>query len=445
MSGRNGSAAPPPISLEARFWFNSEINSRHYLIPGAIAIIMTLIGTLLTALVVAREWEHGTMEAVMSTPASVLEILLGKLIPYFGLGLLATFGCTLLATHAFGVPLRGSVFRPVFAYVGVSGTGARSGSVDLDRDAQSIHRVATCGICRLSAGIHAFGLSYSRSAACQRWLQVLTYVVPARYFVASLQTVFLAGDVWGQFIPNILAMLAIGVVLVCDRRAKHAQDGGRLAMRLGAQMVKELLSYFRDPAQRLSLFGPPLIQLFILSSAATLEVSNVDIAVFNEDSGSAAHEMIERIKAAHFVDEIIMVDRQATITQMIDQRKVLAGIHFSPDFSRDVAAGRPATVQVLIDGRRANAGQIAFSYLQTIVGEYGTALGGTQFVGVPQPEVRQLVQREPAVFLVFRPRHDGRAGDVAERSFVTAFRSPRSASWARSISCWCRRRRRSKS
>ena len=85
---------------------------------------MTLIGTLLTALVVAREWERGTMEAVMSTPATVLEILLGKLLPYFGLGLVATFGCTLLATHAFGVPMRGSLLCAVHSDVGVSGTCA---------------------------------------------------------------------------------------------------------------------------------------------------------------------------------------------------------------------------------------------------------------------------------------------------------------------------------
>ena len=105
-----------------------ELNSRNFLIPGSIAIVMTLIGTLLTALVVAREWERGTMEAVMSTPASVLEILLGKLLPYFGLGLVATFGCTLLATLAFDVPLRGSLFRAVPADVGVSDSGARSGT-----------------------------------------------------------------------------------------------------------------------------------------------------------------------------------------------------------------------------------------------------------------------------------------------------------------------------
>ncbi|MCB1572117.1 MAG: ABC transporter permease subunit, partial [Xanthomonadales bacterium] len=88
-------AALPPaprITLKPRFWFNPEIDTRRALLPGAVAIVMTIIGTLLTALVVAREWERGTMEAIMSTPASVPEILIGKLLPYFLLGLAATIG-----------------------------------------------------------------------------------------------------------------------------------------------------------------------------------------------------------------------------------------------------------------------------------------------------------------------------------------------------------------
>jgi ABC-2 type transport system permease protein len=173
-------------------------------------------------------------------------------------------------------------------------------------------------------------------------------------------------------------------------------------MRLWAQIVKEMRSYLRDPQQRIQLFGPPLIQLFVLSSAATLEVSNVDIAVFNEDSGAASHEMIERIKAAHFVHEVILVDRQASITHMIDQRKVLAGIHFTPDFSRDVAAHRTADVQTLIDGRRANAGQITLSYLQSIANDYGADLAGVD-AAVVQGAVRNWFNENLHYFWFFVP------------------------------------------
>ena len=108
MAGVAHSRGARALALEPRFWFNPEIKSRHFLMPGAIAIIMTLIGTLLTAMVVAREWERGTMEALMSTPATVLEILLGKLLPYFALGLSRDILAALLAVNVFDVPLRGS-------------------------------------------------------------------------------------------------------------------------------------------------------------------------------------------------------------------------------------------------------------------------------------------------------------------------------------------------
>ena len=95
------------IHLEPRYWFNPEVRSQNFLIPGSVAIIMTLIGTLLTALVVAREWERGTMEALMATPIGVSEFLLGKLIPYFLLGMAAM--C--LADHGRRVGLRRPLSR----------------------------------------------------------------------------------------------------------------------------------------------------------------------------------------------------------------------------------------------------------------------------------------------------------------------------------------------
>src|SRR5262249_40581632 len=102
-------AAAPLVVAEPRVWFNPEINSRNFLLPGAVAIIMTLIGTLLTALVVAREWERGTMEALMATPIGRLEFLLGKLIPYFVLGMAARGLSVAVAVFFFDVPFRGSV------------------------------------------------------------------------------------------------------------------------------------------------------------------------------------------------------------------------------------------------------------------------------------------------------------------------------------------------
>ncbi len=220
------------------------------------------------------------------------------------------------------------------------------------------------------------------------WLQTITYIIPARYFVASLQTVFLTGDVWAQFVPNILAMLAVGAgfFILVARNTHKSMD--LLTCGWGRKSSKRCSSISSIEQTRITFIGPPLLQLCLLSYAATMEVRNVDIAVVNDDTGRASHELVERIGAASFVDEVIVADRAETIAQLVDRRDVLVGIHIAADFSRDVAAGRPATVQVLIDGRRGNSGQIALSYLQNIVKDYGAELTGAPGAGIPQTEIR---------------------------------------------------------
>ncbi|NLF02106.1 MAG: ABC transporter permease [Anaerolineales bacterium] len=200
-----------PVVLEPRYWFNPELESRRALIPGAIAIIMTIIGTMLTALVVAREWERGTMEAVLSTPASVAEILIGKLLPYFILGMLSTLGATALAVFVFGVPLRGSLttlllLSAVFM-VPALGQGLLISSL-------ARNQFLAAQIALISGFLPAFMLSgfLYEIDAMPAAIRAITLLVPARYFVDSLKTVFLAGDVWPVFIPNLVAMAAIGSV-----------------------------------------------------------------------------------------------------------------------------------------------------------------------------------------------------------------------------------------
>jgi ABC-2 type transport system permease protein len=153
-------------------------------------------------------------------------------------------------------------------------------------------------------------------------------------------------------------------------------------VRLGAQIIKELLVNLRDGQVRLTFLGPPLLQVCLLAFAATLEVRNVDIAVVNDDTGRASHELVQRIAAAGFVDEVVVADRSETIARLVDRRDVLIGVHIAADFSRDVAAGRSAAVQVLVDGRRGNSGQIALSYLQNIVSDYGAELTGVAAASV---------------------------------------------------------------
>lgn len=144
--------------------------------------------------------------------------------------------------------------------------------------------------------------------------------------------------------------------------------------RLYILIIKELISYFRDTRMRAILIGPPLAQLLVFSFAVTLEVRNVDVAVLDQDSGQTSTQFVERLQASSFVRTLIPVHDMATMTKLIDERKVLLGIRFTPNFSRDILAGDTGVVQVLLDGRRANAAQIVLNYTTALAAKLGASL-----------------------------------------------------------------------
>jgi ABC-2 type transport system permease protein len=200
-----GKKLPLPIVLEQRIWFNPALSSRLFLVPGLIAIIMTLIGSMLTAMVVAREWERGTMEALMVTPVRMIEMLAGKLIPYFILGMGGMFFSVAIAIWQFDVPLYGSFWlltlcSALFMLVALM--------IGLLISIMSKNQFVAGQVALLVTFLPAFILSgflfdiNSMPAA----IQLLTHLVPARYFVAILQTLFLAGDIWPVVLSNMAAL-----------------------------------------------------------------------------------------------------------------------------------------------------------------------------------------------------------------------------------------------
>ncbi|MEO3433723.1 ABC transporter permease [Inquilinus sp. CAU 1745] len=147
--------------------------------------------------------------------------------------------------------------------------------------------------------------------------------------------------------------------------------GGRIA----ALVVKELLAILRDPKGRLVLIAPPLIQLLIFSYAATLEVKNVEIAILNQDAGRWSAELIQRIDGSPTFTRLVYLHGPEALEEAIDRGRVIAAIRIGPDFSRDIEAGRPATVQAILDGRRSNAAQIVAGYIGRIVDGMSPAPG----------------------------------------------------------------------
>src|SRR5690606_13025069 len=134
-----------------------------------------------------------------------------------------------------------------------------------------------------------------------------------------------------------------------------------------ALIIKELLAVLRDPKGRASLIGPPIVQLLVFAYAATLEVRNVDLLVLNRDGGKWGDEPVQPVEGAPACRKITHAPSPAALHDAIDRQRVIAAVHIGPTFSRDIEAGRPADVQIILDGRRSNASQIVGGYLNQIV------------------------------------------------------------------------------
>ena len=198
-----------PLRVQQRIWFNSELRSRNFLVPGLIAIIMTLIGALLTALVMAREWERGTMEAIMVTPVTMGELLLRKILPYFILGMGGMGLSVAMAVWLFDVPIRGSLWL-LFITSSLFMLAALGMGLFISSVARSQFVAGQIAI--IATYLPAFMLSgFIFDIDSMPWvIQMLTHVIAARYFVSILQTLFLAGNVWSVTITNSIALIVIG-------------------------------------------------------------------------------------------------------------------------------------------------------------------------------------------------------------------------------------------
>lgn len=208
----------PAVNIEQRFWYNPELESRYFLLPGSIAIVMTLIGTLLTALVVSREWERGTMEALMATPVKITELLLGKLIPYYILGMGSMMICFLVSVYFYHVPFRGSllvllIVASVFLLAALA--------LGLLISTIAKNQFVASQVAMVAAFLPSFMLSgfIFEITTMPPPIRAITYLIPASYFVPTLQTLFLVGNVWKLIAINLF-FLTLAVIILFSITAK---------------------------------------------------------------------------------------------------------------------------------------------------------------------------------------------------------------------------------
>lgn len=208
-----GETFEPLIDVQMRYWFNPAAISQHFIIPGAITIIMTVVGAILTSLVVAREWERGTMEALLSTEITRAELLLCKLIPYYFLGMLAMLLCMLVSVFILGVPYRGSlpILFVITSLFLLSTLGMGLLISTITRNQFNAAQVALNAAFLPSIMLSGFIFQIDSMPAV---IRAVTYVIPARYFVSTLQSLFLAGNIPVVLLVNVLFLIASAVMFI---------------------------------------------------------------------------------------------------------------------------------------------------------------------------------------------------------------------------------------
>ncbi|WP_338882828.1 ABC transporter permease [Xenorhabdus sp. TH1] len=212
--GQNrGISTTPLIDTQIRYWFNPAAISRHFLIPGAVSIIMTVVGAILTSLVVAREWERGTMEALLSTQVTRTELLLAKLLPYQMLGSFVMVLCMLFTVFVLGVPYRGSLWILALVSSLYLATALGMGLLisTLTRNQFNAAMISLNAAFLPAIMLSGFVFEIDSMPAL---IQASTYIIPARYFVSSLQTLFLAGNIGTVLMTNLLLLIASSIVFI---------------------------------------------------------------------------------------------------------------------------------------------------------------------------------------------------------------------------------------
>ena len=208
----DGNSKSAGIRIEQVSWYNPELKSRYFILPNSIAIIMTLIGMLLTALVIAREWERGTMESILTTKASKLQIISAKYVAYYCLAILSAAFCTFLSVIVFEVPFRGSLIvyfitSSLFLFVSI-GMGCLISTLTRN---QFLASVAAAMFGFLPAVILSGGLF--EISSMPHIIQVLTNIIPATHFVPIIKNLFMAGNIWPIIFSESLNLLIFGLLM----------------------------------------------------------------------------------------------------------------------------------------------------------------------------------------------------------------------------------------
>jgi len=209
----------PLIDPRVRVWYNPELKSKNFIIPGLIAVIMSIIAAILTSLTFAREWERGTMEQLISTPVKTPELIMGKLVPYFLIGFLDMVVSVFIGVFLFGVPLRGNVFL-LMTLSSIFLFGGLSFGILISIVAKS--QIVASQVAMVASYLPAFLLSGFMFSIFNmpKPLQIMTHIIPARYFVSILKGIFMKGSTFRFLALETFLLSVFGLIVFALANAK---------------------------------------------------------------------------------------------------------------------------------------------------------------------------------------------------------------------------------
>ena len=352
-----------PVGVQNRLWFNEANESRSFLVPGTHRLVMTLIGAMLTSLVMAREWERGTFEALFVTPVRIDEILLGKTIPVFPpgddrLGALPAGGEISVSRSV--SRLAPGAHRCIDALYLLVALGI--GLFDFVVGQKPVRREPGHDAGDLPAGDDAVGVSV-RSAEHARRGAAAHLRIAGRYYVALLQTIFLAGDVWGIIVPNtaVLAAMAAVLALLTRRDAQRRSLRGKNA---------QPLADFRPDAERAdgdSRGSPQPLDAHHAADHAVLHLwvrgdVRLDRCPLRRARSGPEPGVARSAGGPRRIGRLSLrgyLNRADDLRTAIDEQRAVVALQFGQDFERRLNLGLGADVQVIADGRNSNTAATA--------------------------------------------------------------------------------------
>ena len=332
-----------PLDVRPRVWYNEDLSSRNYLIPGLIAVIMMVISAMLTSLTVAREWERGTMEQLISTPVKLLEVIVGKLVPYFIVGAVGVLMAVAMGAFMFHVPLRGNVALLLGTSAAVPGRIACHGHPHQHRHEEPVagqpigrrghlpaRKFLLSGfihnIANMPQAIHVGNLPCAGALFRDHSEGDLHEGSGCRN---ARRPDCIAGDFRGRSTPGGSLDISQEARIAMFERIKH-------------MLVKEFIQVFRDPRMLIVIFLVPCVQVLVIGYAVTFDVKHVRTAVYDLDNSQVSRELTSRFVGSGYFDVVATVgDDQSTATCSIVATLPYWCVSTTGSPKSCAAAGRP--------------------------------------------------------------------------------------------------------